>query len=231
MEQKFSEDNPPPTMPIQTESKTDLIKPLEPSKNKGGNFLIILLSILLIISSLIAGLFAYQTQKLVKEISKLQITPTPAASTKPSPTIDPTLDWKTYTKDQISFKYPNEWTISEQQNQTSMENKEGAKITIKWNDTTTNKPCTSDAQTVAEILVIDSQLGQTGYCVRRLVTEIETINTAKEGPIPDSISSIKIESTTGSGHSPSFTKNETIIKQILSTFKFIEVKPITSPQP
>ena len=46
---------------------------------KNNNFLIYLLSILLLISVLIAGFFAYQTQKLVKEITKLE---TPVACTK-----------------------------------------------------------------------------------------------------------------------------------------------------
>lgn len=110
MEQKFPEDNPTPIMPVEQELKIEQVKPLEPTKNKGGNFLTVFLSILLLISVVIAGLFAYQTQKLVKEIIKLQFTPSPPASTEPSSTIDPTIDWKTYTinLNNLTFKYPSD---------------------------------------------------------------------------------------------------------------------------
>ena len=62
-----------------------------------SNFLVILLSILLIISVLIAGFFAYQTQRLVAELrvknEELRIVPTvttqpatkPVATSSPSP--------------------------------------------------------------------------------------------------------------------------------------------------
>lgn len=53
---------------------------------KSNGFLISLLSILLLLAVLIAGFFAYQTQNLVKEIVKLQPTPTPIATVTPPPT-------------------------------------------------------------------------------------------------------------------------------------------------
>ena len=55
-------------------------------KPKNNNFIVTLLSVLLLISVFIAGFFAYQTQNLVKEITKLQVTPTPIATIIPSPT-------------------------------------------------------------------------------------------------------------------------------------------------
>ena len=73
----------------------------EPKKN--SSFLVILLSILLIISVLIAGFFAYQTQNLVKEITKLQVIPTPITSTEPIPTTDPTTDWKEIENKEYNF--------------------------------------------------------------------------------------------------------------------------------
>lgn len=54
-------------------------------EQKQSNFLVTLLSILLIISCLIAGFFAYQTQKLVKEITKIKNVPTPVAIATPTP--------------------------------------------------------------------------------------------------------------------------------------------------
>jgi hypothetical protein len=53
-------------------------------ESKGNNFLVILLSILLFISLAIAGFFAFQTQKLVKELSILRSNPTPVATVVPT---------------------------------------------------------------------------------------------------------------------------------------------------
>lgn len=60
---------------------------------KQSNFLVTLLSVLLLISCLIAGFFAWQTQKLVKELrvisdeSKPTPTPTSATTIEPIPTL------------------------------------------------------------------------------------------------------------------------------------------------
>lgn len=72
----------------------------KPSTN---NFIITLLSILLLISCLIAGFFAYQTQQLVKELTvyKLQPEETPVATITP----DPIVDWKTYTNSELGFLF------------------------------------------------------------------------------------------------------------------------------
>jgi|CXWL01.1.fsa_nt_gi predicted PurR-regulated permease PerM len=56
-----------------------------PVKNN-NNFLVSLLSVLLLLSAFIAGFFAYQTQKLVIELSKSQTVSTPIATIVPSPT-------------------------------------------------------------------------------------------------------------------------------------------------
>ena len=48
-----------------------------PPATKNSSFLVTLLSVLLLISVFIAGFFAYQTQNLVKELTKTQITPSP----------------------------------------------------------------------------------------------------------------------------------------------------------
>ncbi len=94
---------------------------LEPVVIKQNNFLVILLSILLLLSVSIAGFFAYQTQKLANELKISRIIPTavptviptmepssePVATTKATP--DPTANWKTYKNNQygMSFKYPS----------------------------------------------------------------------------------------------------------------------------
>lgn len=95
------------------------------TRPKPNNFLVILLSVLLLLSVSIAGFFAFQTQKLVNELTVLKtkenvvpvVTPEPE-STFPmytEPTADPTANWKTYTntKYNFSFKYPSDFKINE----------------------------------------------------------------------------------------------------------------------
>ncbi|MDP3014401.1 MAG: hypothetical protein Q8M92_09180, partial [Candidatus Subteraquimicrobiales bacterium] len=94
---------------------------------KQNNFLVVLLSVLLLLSTSIAGFFAYQTQKLVKELTMLKteekvvaiatVEPTmePVATDSASATSDPTANWKIYIdpKQRFSIKYPSSWrTIS-----------------------------------------------------------------------------------------------------------------------
>ncbi len=83
---------------------------------KTNNFLTILLSVLLIISVAISGFFAFQTQKLVKELTvlKTQEKTINASSSEPVPTnspaiTDPAESWKTYSNSKygFSFKYPS----------------------------------------------------------------------------------------------------------------------------
>ncbi|MFZ3301700.1 MAG: hypothetical protein WA152_03245 [Microgenomates group bacterium] len=72
---------------------------------------------MLVISISIAGFFAYQTQQLVKELTALKsqekVLDTSEPTSEPVATesseIDPTADWKTYSGDIFSFKYPNDW--------------------------------------------------------------------------------------------------------------------------
>jgi len=56
---------------------------------KQSNFLIILLSVLLLLSVTIAGFFAYQTQKLVKELTMLKTESIPTPEATMEPTIEP----------------------------------------------------------------------------------------------------------------------------------------------
>lgn len=87
----------PPTPPISPNPPAPQIK----------NSLVLILSVLLIITVGIAGLFYFQIQKLSKELSKYQIQPSPS----PATTTDPTANWKIYNdeKNGIEFKYPNTW--------------------------------------------------------------------------------------------------------------------------
>lgn len=79
---------------------------------KNNNFLVTLLSLLLLLAVGTAGFFAYQTQKLVQELRVMsdESKPTTKASSTPQPTDDPSVNWKTYTDKGIGYtvKYPTE---------------------------------------------------------------------------------------------------------------------------
>ena len=99
--------------------------PVVVEQPKHNNFLVILLSILLIISVAIAGFFAYQTQNLVKELTVLKAQEKVVAVATTEPTIepiatnsaittsDPIASLKTYTSTKygFSFKYPADTKI------------------------------------------------------------------------------------------------------------------------
>lgn len=88
---------------------------VQPSKS---NFLTILLSVLLVISVSISGFFAYQTQKLVKELQEIRNVEELVETTEPTiepvatknSEVDPTENWKTYTNTEFGFmfKYPQD---------------------------------------------------------------------------------------------------------------------------
>ncbi len=77
---------------------------------KQNNSLIIILSILLPLSVSITGFFAYQTQMLVKELTLLKSSPTPLSVDESL--VDPTEDWKTYSNEKFSFRYPDTVSIA-----------------------------------------------------------------------------------------------------------------------
>lgn len=95
-------------------------QPILPEQSKQNNFLVILLSALLLLSVSIAGFFAYQTQTLVKELTLLKSSPTPVSSTEPA--LDPTADWKTYNdeKNRFSFSYPEEVAVKKENGRISL---------------------------------------------------------------------------------------------------------------
>lgn len=88
-------------------------------QSQKSNFLAILLSVLLTVSVLIAGFFAYQTQKLVKELTLLRVEPTPTIEpvATESSEVDSTANWKTYTGKIFTFKYPGNMDVKRQDTQ------------------------------------------------------------------------------------------------------------------
>lgn len=116
------------------ENKTPVVPVATPQvaveQPKQSNFLVILLSTLLLLSVLIAGFFAYQTQKLVKELTLLRTEPTPIATSESvvfpeltfeqDKTIDPTANWKTYEMNRIDFKYPQNYFVEPQSSKSNV---------------------------------------------------------------------------------------------------------------
>ncbi|MFZ3301701.1 MAG: hypothetical protein WA152_03250 [Microgenomates group bacterium] len=100
----------------------EIVTQVAPEKPKQSDFLVILLSVLLVVSVAIAGFFAYQTQKLVGELRVMSddLKQKTEASSEPvseliateSSEIDPTADWETFIhKFGYSMKYPQQIKI------------------------------------------------------------------------------------------------------------------------
>lgn len=186
---------------------------------KQNNFIIILLSILLLISVFIAGFFAFQTQKLVKELQIIRSNSVAVQSPISAPTPDPTANWKTYTNTEYSFKYPREWSIPKEETLQSSQ-----QISFDNILTVTSRRSLTFEQFVAENLPTDKTL-PVDYIngdihgkklIYKSGVDQATIDTviAFPGQTQNVITFLYTDSP---GH---ITKSE-IIDQILSTFKFI----------
>lgn len=97
---------------------------IQQTNPKQSNFLVTLLSVLLLISVVIAGFFAYQTQNLVKELRMMNeetsVKPTPMVTDEPTASDNAMMDnsmsdWKTYLNSGALYeiKYPNGWRVVE----------------------------------------------------------------------------------------------------------------------
>lgn len=106
-----------PIISSQQSTKTqtkDEVSPVQliGSRPKSNNFLVWLLSILLFVSLSITAFFAYQTQKLINDLTELKNISTPVVTIEPSTTVDPTVSWSTYVNDRFTFKHPSYVTIN-----------------------------------------------------------------------------------------------------------------------
>ncbi|MCX6793645.1 MAG: hypothetical protein NTY06_00905 [Candidatus Gottesmanbacteria bacterium] len=91
---------PPPTQPIMS-------TPAKPKSSLLTGFIVIIL--LLFLGAV--GFLVYQNRQLKQQISHVQPTPTPLIT--PITTPDPTANWKTFTLNEIIFRYPPNWTNQE----------------------------------------------------------------------------------------------------------------------
>jgi len=137
--------------PVQVVPEVQPVLVANNQQPKTNSFLVILLSILLVISLAIAGFFAFQTQRLVKELTLLRTEPTPTATVEPtfepiatgSSEVDLTASWNTYTNNVLKYtiKYPMDWAIdkseaelpvNDQNSQRLVISKGQYKVTILW---------------------------------------------------------------------------------------------------
>ena len=106
MEQNSQTISSTPASPEQPAGQPSIAAPPMPAKPKSW-FLILLIIFIILLSLGTAGFFAYQYVQLKNQV--IQTKPTPVTS--PSPTPDPTANWKTYTNTAgYSIKYPASFT-------------------------------------------------------------------------------------------------------------------------
>ena len=197
------------------------------SRPKTNNFLVTLLSILLLLTCIIAGFFAYQTQQLVKELTvyKLQPEETPIATTTP----DPIADWKTYIDSNFTFKYPNSWKIEVDKNLIKVflvGYFEDTFFTIEKIDISPELFFESESKLIGCKLNLNNiQLG-----VDKKITIISAFNECKGNNygyyyLKNTNYNVLIR------HSLNDSMSNSSVGAILSTFKFIEPVAVSSPLP
>lgn len=220
-----------PTPPVEPVQKVEIIEP-----KKNSSFLLILLSILLIIASLIAGFFAYQTQNLVKEITELQISPTPITSIEPLSTNDPTANWEIlYFKGCSTKNSKINYSLKVPPNTDSTKTTEDENRTV-YSLTNNNLEFTINCDTagIGAVICINGVIDLPFTLKDNLVDGCYWPEPSESGWSGKyTINDVYNEERVRIG-SMVFTFNmgsKEIINQILSTFKFIEAEPTTSPQP
>lgn len=209
-------------------------------------FLVTLLSVLLLISCLIAGFFAYQTQRLVAELrmknEELVIkTPTPVS------TPDSTADWKeySYTKIKFSLKLPQKWYTHPETS------------TLYGYDTNISFPVDNpSSQDFIDGQLVDLSIGVSNnnsedlqaIANNRIIMPNSYLNNKVANITVDNENAIVLDYKSGDGHEIVFkhgdynyiisffnpNKNKELFEifdQIISTFKFIEPEIRSSSLP
>lgn len=201
-------------------------------------FLTILLSILLIISVSISGFFAYQTQKLVKELTEMKIKAENSKSAT-EPTVEDTKDevletdttanWKVYTSEKFnfSFKYPSEMNYIYDQSDQYVENGiSNAMILVQnFDGTKPRKETDNDFQIVVYIsnkagaFNLEDPQGEKTDLTINGVKAIKSYTTQKLILVPTIFFQSLPNKVAVQLSSPNST-NKLWFDQIISTFKF-----------
>lgn len=225
----------PPTAPIPPVNTP----PPEMPTQKSSPIFAIALTVLLVAIIGLAGYFLY-TKYLGgtgnKEAVNTVVTPAPVVAT---PTPDPTADWKTYKNNYwgISFKYPD--SIFKPCSNYPINEKSGIQF---WGP---NFSCPDGHDAPYKIAFVGWDLGK--YIEPKEPTSIENIvvggrnaqkkiydYTAADGPLFDLKRSVSVVFTLNNGvieieQLGVNTDEQKAFDQILSTFKFVEASPSSSP--
>jgi len=184
--------------------------------------LVLIMSVLLIVTVAIAGLFYFQIQKLSKELSKYQTQPSPT----PSATPDITVNWKTYSdpKGKYSFKYPTDWAASKD---VGLLNDPTMKfiLDLQAKDTTLSTRDWTNANVCAKFATPTDQNGCTAYASGPINDSIQFTFLAHYGAMHtvfkngNTVFDVTIDAREPN---PNFENIKDVYNQILSTFKFLE---------
>ncbi len=204
---------------------------------KKDNFLITLLSCLLLISCLLAGFFAWKTQKLVSElrVATNVLKPTPIATSTPTP--DPTANWKTYTSTKygFSFKYPNDFINKEISNNSFILSVGSKDYSLSLKTDLNLNIYTSEVKDIKRLFDTKKQnvningVGPYTAYLRSTQSAGGEFSFLRTILIPTS--SYIIDLSLSPKDEDNFEKTETLADQILSTFKFTEPDTTCTPLP
>jgi len=201
-----------------------------------STFLITLLSVLLLISCLIAGFFAWQTQRLVAELrvkNEELIINTPTVT----PTPDPTADWKTYTNSEygFSFKYPSDF-LDKKMNDNSVILSVGSKdYSLSLKADSDLDIYTDEIKDIKKLFDTKEQnvnikgIGPYTAYLRSIQSAGGEFSFFRIILIP--IKSYMFDLSLSPKDENDFATSEELADQILSTFKFIEPEASSTPLP
>jgi hypothetical protein len=195
------------------EDKTQI--PLVKSNEKLMAPLILVVFLIAILFSFAIGFFLGKSLNQTKAPLPSPVTQvSPTATLIPTATPDPTADWKTYSNDKLSFKYPPSWTIK-------------ANEIIASDPNIVINIATSDSILMNECMKLDKTEKRNNLIIKKFsrVTTGEMCLT--DNPNPREIWIVPSESSYSPGISYSYSASsnpqaEELFYLILSTFKFTE---------
>lgn len=176
--------------------------------------------IILLIAVVAAGAYLFGTKNILKLPTSLSL---PLIS--PSSTTDPTASWKTYTsKVGVEFKYPNDWTQSQEQQPNSslitLKSPKGTLLNLSIVPEGFGFPCLKEIS--EEKIILNNKVEATK-------TILETVSGDECGTSEQMETILVLFTLTNNNYLISYLypieeKNteRILIDQILSTFKFLE---------
>lgn len=192
----------------------------------------IMLSTLLFISFVGVSLLVYQNIQLKKQIAKLNTPVVAVPSPSPTPSTDPTANWKIYSNSRYLFKYPQMWETQ------PIPNGAQQAILLSSPDKFMSLSLSLDLQGIGyecltkikeETITIDAQK-VTKTTFTGAINDMCGDNTKQRDVWISIPRENKIDHLTFSTDEENFDKAMEIFDQILSTFKFVKEGVSTDPE-